>query len=141
MVAPLELPITKPPLFNEASVIPRELHAHSKVFELNTIGDARVALTRLRELRRDFDANAKRARAGASVRNPGSRPCLLPGNGEAMLAGLSNIQRMRTIRNEIAYLEDLMVRIAEREFEIEERAHRSYLRSIGQWSERSIHAH
>jgi hypothetical protein len=141
MVAPLELPVTKPPLFNETSMIPRELHAHSKVYELNTIGDARIALTRLRELRRDFDAHSKRGRAGAAGRKLGDRCCPLPGNGEEMLAGLSNIQRMRTIRSEIAYLEDLMVRIAQREFEIEETAHRSYLRSIGQWSERSIYAH
>ena len=141
MVAPLELPITKPPLFDEASMIPKELQPQSKVYELNTIGDARMALTRLRELRRDFDANSKRGRAGAASRKFGDRSCPLPGDGEEMLAGLSNIQRMRTIRSEIAYLEDLMVRIAQREFEIEETVHRAYLRSIGQWSERSIHAH
>jgi hypothetical protein len=141
MVAPLELPITRSPLFDEMTRIPKELNAHSKVYELTTIGDARLALARLRELRRDFDANSKRGKTVASSRKYGARACPLPGSGEDMLAGLSNIQRMRTIRSEIAYLEDLMVRIAAREFEIEEKLHRTYLTGIGQWSERAATLH
>jgi hypothetical protein len=124
-----------PSLFSDENArIPSELNAHSKVFELKTIGDARRALARLRELRRDFDAGTKRHH---SANGRGQHlPVALPGRGEEMLAGLSNIQRMRTIRSEIAYLEDLMVRIAEREFFMEELRHRSYLTGIGQWSER-----
>jgi hypothetical protein len=141
MVASLELPITRSPIFDERTRIPKELNAHSKVYELNTIGDARRALARLRELRRDFDANSKRGRSVGSSRRSAGRPSPLPGTGEETLAGLSNIQRMRTIRSEIAYLEDLMVRIAAREFEIEEHMHRSYLTGIGQWSERGVAAH
>ncbi len=124
-----------PSLFSdENALIPVELKAQSKVFELRTIGDARQALARLRELRRDFDAGTKRGRAANGAGQ--HMPLALPGKGEDMLAGLSNIQRMRTIRSEIAYLEDLMVRIAEREFRMEERRHSSYLTGIGQWSER-----
>lgn len=125
-----------PSLFaDENARIPSELNARSKVYELRTIGDARQALARLRQLRRDFDTNVERSR---TVRTrPTQFPLEVSGNGEEMLAGLSNIQRMRTIRNEIAYLEDLMVRIAEREFQLEEVRHRSYLSGIGQWSERN----
>jgi hypothetical protein len=119
---------------DENARIPSELNVQSKVFELKTIGDARDALARLRELRRDFDASTKRGRT--TLQRSQRAPKALPGKGEEMLAGLSNIQRMRTIRGEIAYLEDLMVRIAEREFEQEELRHRSYLSGIGQWSER-----
>ncbi len=114
--------------------IPAELNAHSNVFELKTIGDARQALARLRELRRDFDAGMKRGHSSETPRQ--SMPMSFPSKGEAMLAELSNIQRMRTIRSEIAYLEDLMVRIAQREFEMEELRHSSYLTCIGEWSER-----
>jgi len=141
MVAPLELPITRTPLFDETTRIPRELNARSKVYELNTIGDARRALARLRELRRDFDANSKRGKTAGNGRRRSGHTTPLPGDGEAMLAGLSNIQRMRTIRSEIAYLEDLMVRIAAREFEIEEKLHHSYLSGIGTWSERGTSVH
>lgn len=141
MVACLDFPITASHLFSEHSSIPRELKAHSNVCELNTIGDARQALARLRELRRDFDTSAKSGAGVASVRTAAQRGPGLSGNGEEMLAGLSNIQRMRTIRSEIAYLEDLMVRIAAREFEIEEGMHRSYLSGIGQWSERGLFSH
>lgn len=136
MVATMEMPLTHAPLFDENSAIPRELDPRGRVFELNTIGDARQALARLRELRRDFDTNARRNRSGESSRDPTVRPGTLRGGGEEMLAGLSNIQRMRTIRSEIAYLEDLMVRIAAREFELQENTHHSYLAGIGQWSER-----
>ena len=133
MVAPLEF-TPAPSLFSDENArIPAELSPQSKVFELKTIGDARQALARLRELRRDFDTNAKRGRA-AGFRDQ-KLPVPLPGKGEAMLAELSNIQRMRTIRREIAYLEDLMVRIAEREFELQEQRHNSYLHSIGEWTE------
>lgn len=125
-----------PSLFaDENARIPAELNARSKVYELRTIGDARQALARLRELRRDFDANAKRGRSAEMRAN--EHPVTIPVKGEEMLAGLSNIQRMRTIRSEISYLEDLMVRIAEREFQMEERKHYSYLSGIGQWSERN----
>jgi hypothetical protein len=124
-----------PSLFSDENArIPMELKVQSKVFELRTIGEARQALARLRELRRDFDASTKRERS--TWLGSQGLPVALPGKGEEMLAGLSNIQRMRTIRSEIAYLEDLMVRIAEREFETEELRHRSYLTGIGQWSER-----
>ena len=134
MVASLDVPITPSLHSNENARIPAALNAHSKVFELKTIGDARQALSRLRELRRDFDATIKCGREmGPRCPQP---PISLPGRGEEMLAGLSNIQRMRTIRSEIAYLEDLMVRIAEREFVMDELRHRSYLTHIGQWSER-----
>jgi hypothetical protein len=134
MVAPLEFTPT-PSLFSDENArIPTELSPQSKVFELKTIGDARQALARLRDLRRDFETNMKRGRA-AGYRSS-KLPVPLPGKGEEMLAGLSNIQRMRTIRSEIAYLEDLMVRIAEREFELEEQRHTSYLHSIGEWTER-----
>lgn len=112
--------------------IPKELDAHSKVFELETIGDARVALARLRQLRHDFEATT---RPHASGKRSASLPASLPSKGEEMLAGLSNIQRIRTIRGEIAYLEDLMVRIAEREFQAEELRHRTYLAGIGEWTE------
>ncbi|MCA9858510.1 MAG: hypothetical protein KC438_02265 [Thermomicrobiales bacterium] len=132
MVTPIETQLSKPPLFDENARIPRELNATSKVYELNTIKDAREALARLRELRRDFEASTN----GRGNQSPASLPPSLPGKGEDMLAGLSNIQRMRTIRSEIAFLEDLMVRIAEREFLIEEQRHHSYLSSIGQWSTR-----
>ncbi|HET9659506.1 MAG TPA: hypothetical protein VFP05_04195 [Thermomicrobiales bacterium] len=137
MVSQLAMPYTGTALVDENARIPKELHAHSSVFELTTIRDAREALARLRELRRDFDASTKRDRSG---KRPVSNhhPVSLPGKGEEMLAELSNIQRMRMIRGEIAYLEDLMVRIAAREFEMEELKHRSYLSCIGQWSERSI---
>jgi hypothetical protein len=124
-----------PSLFADDNArLPAELNIRSKVFELRTIGDARDALARLRELRRDFDASTKRGTA--TLPRSSGMPVALPGKGEEMLASLSNIQRMRTIRSEIAYLEDLMVRIAEREFEQEELRHRSYLTGIGQWSER-----
>ena len=135
MVASLEFPFS-PSLFSDENArIPSELNAQSKVFELKTIGDARQALARLRDLRRDFDANIGGGRA-VSARSQ-QLPVALPGKGEEMLASLSNIQRMRTIRSEIAYLEDLMVRIAEREFQMDELRHRSYLTGIGQWSERN----
>jgi hypothetical protein len=136
MVTPLEYPLNGATLVDENARIPRELRAQSKVFELNTIGDARKALARLRELRRDFDASTKRGRAVTDHRSAVDMPLSAPGKGEEMLASLSNIQRMRMIRSEIAYLEDLMVRIAAREFEMEELRHRSYLSGIGQWSER-----
>jgi len=130
------MPYTSTSLVDENARIPKELHAHSNVFELNTIRDAREALARLRELRRDFDASTKRTRPGErSASN--HRPVSLPGKGEEMLANMSNIQRMRMIRGEIAYLEDLMVRIAAREFEMEERKHMSYLVNLGQWTERT----
>jgi hypothetical protein len=134
VVASLEYSPASPPFIDENARIPSELNVKSKVFELRTIGDARQALARLRELRRDFDASMKRSRS--TLPKSQQMPVALPGKGEEMLAGLSNIQRMRTIRAEIAYLEDLMVRIAEREFEQEELRHRSYLTGIGQWSER-----
>jgi len=124
-----------PSLYSDESVrIPAELQAHSSVFELRTIGDARQALARLRELRRDFDAGMQRGRSAGTSDSLStfSQPC----KGEEMLSGLSNIQRLRTIRSEIAYLEDLMVRIAEREFQMEEIRHSSYLTCIGEWSER-----
>jgi len=136
MVTPLEYPLNGATLVDENARIPRELRAQSKVFELNTIGDARKALARLRELRRDFDATTKRGRVASDQRSAVDLPLSVPGKGEEMLASLSNIQRMRMIRSEIAYLEDLMVRIAAREFEMEELRHRSYLTGIGQWSER-----
>lgn len=136
MVASLDEPFTEKMIIDEGAQIPPELHAHSNVFELDTIGDAREALARLRELRRDFDANAKRG-PSAHPRSSTHHPVSLPGKGEPMLAGLSNIQRMRMIRGEIAYLEDLMVRIAAREFELDELRHQSYLAGIGQWTERS----
>jgi hypothetical protein len=135
MVIPIDTSFGGVPLVDENARIPRELRAQSKVFELNTIGDAREALARLRELRRDFDASTRRSRTGKRPLTS-HHPVSLPGKGEEMLADLSNIQRMRTIRSEIAYLEDLMVRIAAREFEIEESRHRSYLSGLGQWTER-----
>jgi hypothetical protein len=134
MVSPLEFTPTPSIFSDENARIPAELNPQSKVFELKTIGDARQALARLRELRRDFDATTKRSKTKDHTIAP--MPSPLPGKGEEMLAAMSNIQRMRTIRSEIAYLEDLMVRIAEREFQLEEVRHRSYLSSIGQWSER-----
>lgn len=136
MVTPMDTPLSDRPLVDESAQIPRELRATSKVFELNTIGDAREALSRLRELRRNFDAGMKQPRTGSDRDVSYPHPVSLPGKGEEMLAGLSNIQRMRTIRSEIAYLEDLMVRIAAREFEMDELSHRRYLTGIGQWSER-----
>ncbi len=135
MVAPLDTPFAGTPLVDTSARIPKELHAQSSVYELRTIGDAREALARLRELRRDFDASTKRGRAANGPLPSEHQPLALPGKGEEMLAGLSNIQRMRTIRKEIAYLEDLMVRIAARDFEMEERRHHSYLSGIGQWTE------
>jgi hypothetical protein len=137
MVTPLDTSFNGAAVIDENAQIPRDLRAQSKVFELNTIGEAREALARLRELRRDFDATAKRGHTISASRHSSYRPVSIPGKGEEMLAGLSNIQRMRTIRSEIAYLEDLMVRIAAREFEQEESRHRSYLSSIGRWSERN----
>jgi len=135
VVASLEHSYTPSLFSDENAQIPKELNAHSEVFELKTIGDARQALARLRELRRDFDASTKRGRSlGSRSRQIPEAP---PGKGEQMLAELSNIQRMRTIRREIAYLEDLMVRIAEREFQMDELRHYSYLSGIGQWSERN----
>ena len=134
MVTSLEYSPANSLFSNENARIPSELNARSNVFELNTIGDARNALARLRELRRDFDAGTRQDRS-VSARGQ-QMPVALPGRGEEMLARLSNIQRMRTIRSEIAYLEDLMVRIAEREFHMEERWHHTYLTGIGQWSER-----
>ncbi len=134
MVASIDV-FNTPSLYSDENVrIPAELNAHSSVFELKTVGDARQALARLRELRRDFDAGMKRGRsANGSERFMSlTQPC----KGEEMLSGLSNIQRMRTIRSEIAYLEDLMVRIAEREFQMDELRHRSYLTCIGEWTER-----
>ncbi len=134
MVASIDV-FASPSLFSDENVrIPAELKAQSSVFELSTVGDARQALARLRELRRDFDAGMQRSRsAGTSDRFMSiAQPC----KGEEMLSGLSNIQRMRTIRSEIAYLEDLMVRIAEREFQMDELRHNSYLTCIGEWSER-----
>ena len=126
-----------PSIYSDDNVrIPKELEAKSSVFELNTIGDARQALNRLRELRRDFEANRYRSRGSSSSSETFGMPMALPGKGEEMLARMSNIQRMRTIRREIAYLEDLMVRIAEREFQLDELRHHSYLLGIGQWSER-----
>lgn len=136
MVTPIDTPFPGSPFVNENARIPKELHAHSNVFEITTIGDAREALARLRELRRDFDTSTRGGRASAGARISGRQPMSVPGKGEEMLTELSNIQRMKTIRSEIAYLEDLMVRIAAREFEIEELRHRSYLSGIGQWSER-----
>jgi len=136
MVTPLDTSFLGAPFIDEQARIPKDLHARSTVFEISTIGDAREALARLRELRRDFDASTTRGRATMSPRFASHRPMVVPGKGEEMLAGLSNIQRMKTIRSEIAYLEDLMVRIAAREFELEERLHSSYLSGIGQWSER-----
>ena len=134
MVASIDV-FAAPSIYADENLrIPAELHAHSKVFELKTIGDARQALARLRELRRDFDAGVQAGRSSIMAAAP--TPIDLPGKGEAMLSGLSNIQRMRTIRSEIAYLEDLMVRIAEREFEMDELRHSSYLNCIGEWSER-----
>jgi hypothetical protein len=130
------MPYSGSTLVDENAPIPKELHAYSKVFELNTIRDAREALARLRELRRDFDASTKRDRAG-KPKASSHHPISLPGKGEEMLASLSNIQRMRMIRAEIAYLEDLMVRIAAREFEMQERYHRTYLMGLGQWTERA----
>lgn len=137
LFAPIDSMNTGATLVDEHAPIPKELRARSNVFELETIGDAREALARLRELRRDFDANTKRGRAGAPQVSA-HHPTAIPGKGEEMLAGLSNIQRMRMIRSEIAYLEDLMVRVAAREFELDELRHRSYLSGIGQWTERSI---
>lgn len=136
MVVSSELTPTPSIFSDERMRIPAELHAQSGVYVLNTIGDARQALTRLRELRRDFDI-AKRACENGECTH--SMPRELPGQGEDRLAGLSNIQRMRTIRHEIAYIEDLMVRIAEREFRLEENKHSSYLSGIGQWRERGSH--
>lgn len=136
MFTPIDSMNTGATLVDEQAEIPKELRAHSNVFELETIGDAREALARLRELRRDFDASTKRGR-GEARQVSNHHPTVIPGKGEEMLAGLSNIQRMRTIRSEIAYLEDLMVRVAAREFELDELRHRSYLSGIGQWSERS----
>ena len=127
---------TGAPLVDTNERIPKELRAKSSVYELTTIGDAREALARLRELRRDFDASTKRGRKNGSDGASNHQPTPLPGTGEEMLANLSNIQRMRTIRREIAYLEDLMVRIAARDFEMEEARHLSYLSGIGQWSVR-----
>lgn len=138
MVTTLDTPFIGSPLVDENALIPRELKAHSNVFELQTIGDARHALARLRELRRDFDTCSKNCYTGEPISGSGPLPISLPGKGEEMLAGLSNIQRMRTIRREIAYLEDLMVQIAAREFELEESRHRQYLCGIGQWSERDL---
>ena len=135
MVTPIDTSYAGAPLVDENAHIPRELRAQSKVFELDTIGDAREALARLRELRRDFDTNTRRGRASQRDRSC-HHPISIPGKGEEMLAELSNIQRMRTIRSEIAYLEDLMVRIAAREFEIEESKHLRYLSGLGQWTER-----
>ena len=124
-----------PSLYSDENVrIPAELNARSSVFELRTVGDARQALARLRELRRDFDAGMHRSRPEG--RSDQLMSLQGPSKGEEMLSGLSNIQRMRTIRNEIAYLEDLMVRIAEREFQMDELRHSSYLTCIGEWSER-----
>ncbi len=137
MVAPLDRSIAEAPLVDVDARIPKELNAKSCVYELRTIGDAREALARLRELRRDFDASTKRGHNGASASSE-HHPISLPGKGEEMLAGLSNIQRMRTIRREIAYLEDLMVRIAARDFELEETRHQSYLSGIGCWAERDL---
>ena len=136
MVTPLDTSFFGSPFIDEQARIPKDLHARSTVFEITTIGDARDALARLRELRRDFDASTTRGRATVGTRMDRYQPMSVPGKGEEMLAGLSNIQRMKTIRSEIAYLEDLMVRIAAREFELEERRHHSYLSGIGQWSER-----
>lgn len=135
MVASLDPAFMGTPLVDPSAPIPQELRAQSSVYELKTVGDAREALARLRELRRDFDANTKRGNSShTSVLSIHCPPCA-PGKGEEMLAGLSNIQRMRTIRREIAYLEDLMVRIAARDFELEENRHKSYLDGIGQWTE------
>jgi len=137
MVAPLDRPFVEAPLVDVEARIPKELNAKSSVYELKTIGDAREALARLRELRRDFDASTRRSRDGGPSASQ-YHPISLPGKGEEMLAGLSNIQRMRTIRREIAYLEDLMVRIAARDFELEETRHQSYLSGIGCWAERGL---
>ncbi len=137
MVAPLDRSIAEAPLVDVDTRIPKELNPKSSVYELRTIGDAREALARLRELRRDFDASTKRTRDGGPAASE-HHPVSLPGKGEEMLAGLSNIQRMRTIRREIAYLEDLMVRIAARDFELEETRHQSYLSGIGCWTEREL---
>lgn len=136
MVTPIDTPFTGSSCIDENARIPSELKATSKVFEISTIGDAREALSRLRELRRDFDANTKAGRCSAERNYSPHHPISMPGKGEEMLAGLSNIQRMRTIRSEIAYLEDLMVRIAAREFQMEEDRHSVYLVGIGQWTER-----
>lgn len=136
MVASMDYPIA-PSLYSDDNMrIPKELNVKSKVFELQTIGEARQALSRLRELRRDFEANSKRGSGTSTSCDTSEMPIPLPGGGEEMLARMSNIQRMRTIRSEIAYLEDLMVRIAEREFQLDELRHHSYLLGIGQWSER-----
>lgn len=135
MVTTFDAPANAP-LVDTNALIPKELHAQSSVYELRTIGDAREALARLRELRRDFDASTKRGRSSSACSNSTHHPPSVPGKGEEMLASLSNIQRMRTIRREIAYLEDLMVRIAARDFELEESRHLSYLAGIGQWTER-----
>jgi hypothetical protein len=134
VVASLKLPYAPSPFSDENAPIPAELNAQSKVFELRTIGDARQALARLRELRRDFDGCNDQGRGKANGRQ--AMATAIPGRGEEMLARLSNIQRMRTIRSEIAYLEELMVRIAQREFELEESRHVAYLSRIGQWAER-----
>jgi hypothetical protein len=136
MVATMEMPISKSLILGENARIPRDLKQPGRVFEMNTIGDARLALARLRELRRDFDTNTKRERASTAHQSEAARALTLPGGAEEKLAGLSNIQRMRAIRSEIAFLEDLMVRIAAREFEREEFLHRNYLSGIGEWSER-----
>jgi len=136
MVTPLATPFPGAPFIDEQARIPKDLHARATVFEMITIGDAHEALARLRELRRDFDASISGPRAPMGPRFSSHRTMAAPGKGEEMLARLSNIQRMKTIRSEIAYLEDLMVRIAAREFELGERRHDSYLSGIGQWSER-----
>lgn len=137
MVAPITSLISDTPLVDESARIPGELHAHSKVCELDTIGDARHALARLRELRRDFEGCVKESQSACGKHC--SEP--LPGNGEEMLAGLSNVQRMRTIRKEISYLEDLMVQIAAHDFEVEEMRYQSYLAGIGQWTMRGDAQH
>ncbi|MEZ4532468.1 MAG: hypothetical protein R2835_03620 [Thermomicrobiales bacterium] len=129
----LNLAHPTPQVANDRTSIPKELNAHSNVFELETIGDARLALARLRQLRHDFEAATKQSTPGTCCV---SLPPSVPGKGEGMLAGLSNIQRLRLIRREIAYLEDLMVRIAEREFQIEEMRHESYLAGLGEWTVR-----
>lgn len=135
MVTPLELPQLPRPIFGDETRIPADLAPRTRVFEITTVADAKRALTRLRELRRDFDAHAKRKRAGSRISGSTSGiTTTVP--GEERLAGLSNIQRMRTIRQEIAALEELMVRLAAREFELEEQWHITYLTSIGQWAER-----
>lgn len=127
--------IPTPSIFSdERTSIPRELDAKSSLYRLQTIGDARHALARLRELRHDFDATTRQR--CSSVACFQALPVPLPGKGEEMLAGLSNIQRLRTIRREISYLEELMVRIAALEFEQEETRHRGYLSGLGQWTER-----